>query len=346
MACAVERVRHELCDLLDTSTESWTPQFEERITAIFNDEIVGNMFRCSCLQPPDGQARGLQLSLASIQRSRRLFATCIIAGKSRLVISFLRSRFDDSGFEASNSEGLLVRSTGIDRVDAKILLGMKHLFFGINLAMYLRSTREKDRPNLEERNWLLDEVLEAVRKIAFASPTDPRTLRYPATSRIGDLIIRKDGARATDRRDTSPSKIRRDQITTQSLGYLVLDLIWFILGGGQYVIWLDNYRSEGVNWVKQLSTAALERKPDLLMAFEMVWILIQPPQKSFTLIGEDEFQYVHTQFHRIWPSTTVGIILTRDSNQSGDSSISTVGVSAVRRQDFKELRGARDFRWM
>ena len=342
MACAVERVKHELCLLLDSSIEIWTREFEQKLPTIFNDEAVRAMFRCSCMQRPGEQA--FQPPRESIQRSRRLFATCLIAGKSRLVISFLclSPLFDDSEFEASNDEGLLERKTGISRGDAKILLGMKHLFFSVNLAMYLRSSRQDDPPGRKEINWLLDEVLETVRKIAFASPSDRR---YHDPQSIGDLVIRKNAARAVDRTATSRSKIRRDPITTQSLGFLVLDLIWFILGGGRHVALLDNTRSEGVDWVKRLPVNEFELEPDLLMAFEMVWILIQPPQGSFTLIGEYEFQYVHTQLRTIWPSTTVDTILPRDGDKSRDGSISTLDRGSVRCA-FQEVEGAEGFRWM
>lgn len=342
MDCAVERAKHELCLLLDSSIEIWTPEFEQKLPAIFNDEAVRAMFKCSCMQRPGGQA--FQPPTGSIQRSRRLFATCIIAGKSRLIISFLRLSppFDDSEFEASNNEGLLERKTRIGKGDAKILLEWKHLFFSVNLAMYLRSSRQDDPPGREEINWLLDEVQKTVKKIASDGLSH---MRYHAPQSIGDIVIRKSAARAVDRTANLRSRILRHPITTQSLGFLVLDLIWFILGGGRNVVWLDKTRSEGVDWVKRLSLKEVELEPDLLMAFEMVWILIQPPQGSFTLIGEYDFHYVHAQLQTIWPSTTVGTILPSDGDRSRDGSISTLDTGSVR-CDFKEVEGAEGFRWM
>ncbi len=353
MACPVESVKRNLSQLLHEShEESWTPEFNSAIVAILNDDIIRDIFLCSCLQGPGHQsttAPNVQdMPSAGIQASRRLLATCIMSDRPWLIMKFLQCDVNDAKFQAFNSEEDLKRGAGIDRVDARILLRTKYLFFGINFFKYLHSWSRRDRPQSEERNWIINELLELMRKIAL--PSNEREERIQADSKIDKLIIRKTDATAMDRVEIMPSKSRNEIISIQSLGYLVLDVLWFLHGGAKAVDDFDKLRMSGLKSILKHSATLMDLDPETSMAFEMAWIMIQPREKSCLRPapdGSQDYHYIHTEFRKIWPSSVIHSFLSQDPNRSPDLiSISTNQNSSQSSSHFEELEEARGFRWL
>jgi len=263
-------------------------------------------------------------------------------------MKFLQNDMNDARFQAVTSEEDLKRGLGIDRVDARILLRTKYLFFGINFFKYLHSWRQRDRPQSEERNWIINELLELMRKIA--SPSNDREERIQADCKIDKLIIRKTDATATDRVEIIPSKSRNEIISIQSLGYLVLDVLWFLYGGAVAVDAFDKLRMSSLKAILKNSATLMDLDPETSMAFEMAWIMIQPKDKSCLRPapdGSQDYHYIHTEFRKVWPSSVIHTFLSQDPCRSLDIiSISTNQNSSQSSSHFEELEEARGFRWL
>jgi hypothetical protein len=268
MACPLDAVKRKLIELLEKSHEpNWSKSLDSRLSAIFDDGIVQDLASCSCFQ-------GLGIELAAgITSRRRLFATCIIIEKPNLINNFLLSDFDDNKFVAARSDCDVIH---VNRHDATILWKAKYLFFGVKLARYLRSSATNNRPGDEERNWLINELLELLRK--FAKPTNDREveLRYNTTTH--NVAIGRIDISEVDQTEVTILTTPNDAITIHSIGFLILDILWFIRGGRLAVTAFDDQRTATLHLIRKFSTPLIDLEGSnnaLSQAFEMAWVMIQ-----------------------------------------------------------------------
>ncbi|EKD13632.1 hypothetical protein MBM_08350 [Drepanopeziza brunnea f. sp. 'multigermtubi' MB_m1] len=285
VAYQADRLKAKLEMLLERHfhDKDWIQKLDNEISVILDEESLRAMFNCSCeiCIPARGLAtsssnRGGELQLDGVGDSLRLLATCILAEKPFLIILLLSVDIDDDAFEECKSETQLVGLARIALVDARILLQLKGLFFGVGIMRYLRSSRKEDIPQEAERAWILTEILELTRKLSFPTDAFDEEIR---DMMIGQLTFATTAQMATDR-----------TISSQSLGFIIMDMIWFLLA----------------------------------QAFEVAYILIQPTGR-LGLNGTPGENYAYADLHlrRLWTVEAPGDSsrgLDRSRNKSLDAS--------------------------
>jgi hypothetical protein len=245
-----------------------------------------------------------------MQGSKRLFATCIIADLPHLICSFLHREFDDSRFDECIAPTELTDDYALSLKNANSLLDEKEKFFNggrISLFTYMRSIIPgRKPPSTDEANWIIDEFLTVLDKLALEPDACAR--KIPDTATIKDLMIRDSPARPLDREAQPVDGLGGQTVCMQSLGHLALDLICFIAGGGSCVQTLDKSRASSVNWLKETDWAPLSEIESFPKVFQLVQIMICPNEEfgvSKDDHGNDNFKHISQQFHRIWPRHTI-----------------------------------------
>jgi hypothetical protein len=327
--CKTQALKKKLCDLASKLRKpGWNRTLEAQLVAILKENEVREIFTCLC--PVCQQAKRVYalattgsfdgaprvalpytnlISQDQLTRSRKLLSICIIKDRAWLGRKLLLAEFDDTKFSSIESRDILVEQAEISPGDALMLFDIKDWFFGVKMARYLRCSSRKQNqevPHEVERNWLQDEMLELTRVLAL--PIDDPARYIPAYSSLEDLVFREYTG-IIDRPNSPTSLPWDDQLTVQSLGWLVFDFIWFLHGGSPSVAWLDGLRKErSITWITEIplmEIAKLERTPSLSKAFQIAWFLIQPigdfALSSHTTAPEN-FAYIHKQFaENIWP---------------------------------------------
>jgi hypothetical protein len=303
--------------LSEDQGQDWAETCIEEIDIILKDDNVTEVLSCSCIRCAEGRRNSASVLgnndtsfwVSKMHGSRRLFAACIIADLPYLIYSFLDRDFDDSWFDACIDPTKLRDDVKLTLKDAKSLLGEKEKFFDggrISLFTYMRSIRPgRDPPLTEEENWMIDEFLTLLDKLALEPDASAR--RIPDAAPIKDLMIRDSPARPLDRKAQSVDGLGEQPVCMQSLGHLALDLICFITGGGRYVQALDKSRTSGGDWLKETDWAPLNESENFPKVFQLVRIMICPIEEfgvSKDDHGKDNFKHISQQFHRIWPHHT------------------------------------------
>ncbi|KAK2623590.1 hypothetical protein QTJ16_007144 [Diplocarpon rosae] len=266
--------------------DDWWQTLDERISVILDEDSLKAMFTCSCTKcrlarrlTISSMKNGGGLQLDRIEDSLRLLAMCILAEKPFLISVLLSVEVDDRVFEEFSSETQVVDETGIAIGDARVLLRFKGLFFGVGILRYLRSSRKEDMPQDGERTWILNEMLELTRMLS--SPSDGQEDIQEKS--IGQLTFTTTRRMAADRLNEDFPELWTDQVSPQSIGFLVMDMIWFLVGGSA------------------LAFAKLESEPELAQAFEVAYILIQPCGR-FGIEGSPGEKYTYADLHlrKLW----------------------------------------------
>jgi hypothetical protein len=315
-AC-VRAKRHLFLLLSDPQEQDWTETCIKEIDDILNDGKATEVLSCSCSGCAEGRRRSVSVLgnndtsfwVSKMHGSKRLFAACIIADLPYLIYSFLDRGFDDSRFDACIDPTKLRDDVNLPLKNAKSLLDEKEKFFDggrISLFTYMRSIKPGgDPPSKEEENWVIDEFLTVLDKLALEPDASAR--KIPDAAPIKDLMIRDSPARPLDRKAQSVDGLGEQLVCMQSLGHLALDLICFIAGGGGYVQALDKSRTSGVDWLKEKDWAPLNETENFPKVFQLVRIMICPNEEfgvSKDNHGKDNFKHISQQFHRIWPRHT------------------------------------------
>jgi hypothetical protein len=280
-------------------------------------------------------------------------ATCIISRRPWLIYNFLEGDIDDDKFNNYVTEIEFPDPSNISLEDATVLLRHKELFFDggrINLFKHIRSTKPKDRPSNEERNWLINELLSLLAKLALA-PDQSR--KIPKEARIRDITIRDSPSRPDDRKEASNEvsagqssqeaimNLGDERVCMQSLGYLLFDLIWFFAGGGNCVLALDENRTQGVEWIKKTFWKELNQLPDLYNVFQIVRIMICPdPEFGFSKNdeGRENFRHISKLLHDIWPHITSEQVIDPQKGKETDAaSLLGRGLSSRGTSKFEEV---------
>ncbi|KAK6581155.1 hypothetical protein PZA11_006643 [Diplocarpon coronariae] len=234
---------------------------------------------------------------------------CILAERPFLISVLLSVEVDDRVFAGFASERQLVDETGLALGDARTLLRFKGLFFGLGITRYLRSARKEDVPPDGERTWILHEMLELTRMLSFPGGA-PQDLHDRT---IGDLTFTTTRRMATDRVNDAFPDLGADPVAPQSLGFLIMDMIWFLVGGSALVVYMDALRSRSSSrpaatpfeWIKRIpkkAFAKLESEPELAQAFEIAYILTHPAGR-FGIDGSprDAYSYADLHLRKLWP---------------------------------------------
>jgi hypothetical protein len=358
-ACASAK-RHLLVLLMRPQDQDWAKTCAEEIEDILNDITIGDVLSCSCPECKEGRRSSASIIANNetsswarkMEKSKRIFATCIIADQPYMIYLFLRCDFDDIQFDECITTTDLTEEIGLSLKNAQLVLCAKEAFFDggrISLFTYIRSTKPRgDRPpSLEERNWLIDELLNLLEKLALAPDACAR--KIPRAATIKDITIRDSPVRPLDREEQSVTGLGDQTVCMQSLGYLVLDLICFIAGGGPYVQTVDKRRTSEVDWVKKTDWTILNEIENLPKAFQLAWIMTCP-NADFALSkddhGNDNFKYVAQQFRRIWPHTTSHPLTDPEKEKNSDiTSLSSQGLGNPGNSTYEEIEPS-TFRWM
>ncbi|KAI9051790.1 hypothetical protein LZ554_004057 [Drepanopeziza brunnea f. sp. 'monogermtubi'] len=366
IACQADRLKAKLEMLLERHfhDKDWIKTLDNEISFILDEESLRAMFNCSCeiCIPARGLAisssnRGGELQLDGVGDSLRLLATCILAEKPFLIILLLSVDIDDDAFEECKSETQLVGLARIAPVDARILLQLKGLFFGVGIMRYLRSSRKEDLPQEVERAWILTEILELTRKLSFPTDASDKEIR---DMMIGQLTFTTTTQMETDRTNKCFPELWEDQVSIQSLGFIIMDMIWFLVGGSSLVVHMDGLRSKptsrppatSFDWIKRITKetfAKLENQPELAQAFEVAYILIQPTGR-FGLNGTPGENYAYADLHlrRLWTVEAPGDSsrgLERSRNKSLDASTKETAGEIADSGNYIEMR-ENVFKWL
>jgi hypothetical protein len=357
-ACAPAK-RHLLVLLSSSQDKDWIKTCTEEIDDILKHTTVRDVLSCPCVECKEGRSRlapipgtnDVSTWVGKMEKSKRLFAICIIADLPYLIYPFLQRNFDDRQFDEYNTGTELAEDIGLSLENAKLLLCKKDAFFDggrISLFTYIRSTKPRgDRPSVDERNWLIDEFLLFLEKLDLAPDAPARKL--PKAVTVREIMIPDSPARPLDREAQAVADFGGQVVRMQSLGYLILDLICFIAGGGCYVQSLDKRRTAEPDWVKQTDWTVLDEIPELPKAFQLAWIMICS-NENFGLSkddrGNDNFKYVSQQFRRIWPHTTSHPLPDPEKEKNSDrTSLSSQGLGSPGNSIYKEIDPG-IFRWM
>ncbi|KAG4439936.1 hypothetical protein IFR05_004562 [Cadophora sp. M221] len=319
LACPADRLKSRLDMLVENHfhDDDWMLTVDDKIQSVLDEDSLKALFTCACtkcrlarrLAINSSSRNGEGLQLDGVPDTFRLLAMCILAEKPFLISLLLSRDIDDEVFEDCKSETQLVDETGIALEDARTLLRLKGLFFGVSMMRYLRSPKKEDKPQDGERTWLLNEILELTRKLS--SPNDASELDLQSMM-IGQLTFTTTKRMDTDRLNEFFPELWDDEVSIQSLGFLVMDMIWFLVGGSAMVMYMDALRSKPasrpagpLDWIKAISKEAftnLEAEPELAQAFEVAYILIQPTGR-FGLDGTPEENYAYADMHlrKLWP---------------------------------------------
>ncbi|KAL2061386.1 hypothetical protein VTL71DRAFT_7659 [Oculimacula yallundae] len=301
LACPTDWLKSRLDMLVEDHfhDQDWLQTVDDRIQSIFDEDSLKAMFTCTCskcrlarrlaIASSIPQRGGLQLD--GVSDAFRLLAMCILAGKPFLISLLLSREIDDEVFEVCNSETQMVDATGISLDDARTLLKLKNLFFGVSIMRYLRSSKSEDKPQDGERTWLLNEILELTRKLSSPDDASERDLR---SMMVGQLVFTTTKRMDGERLNGNFPELWDDDMSVQSLGFLVMDM--------------PTSRPSGAfDWLKTISKEAwndLDAEPELAQAFEVAYILIQPNGR-FGLDGtpEQNYSYADMNLRKLWPVT-------------------------------------------
>jgi hypothetical protein len=361
MASEVRRVfpcasrRNHLGVLLSSPQDlNWANTSADHIKEdILDDKFTEKVLSCPCPSCTSGrkdlaaERDEISVWLGKAANSKRLLATCIVAGRAWLIYAFLQNDIDDDIFDTYVTEIDLTAKSGLSPEDARALLSRKEDFFDggrIGLFTYIRSIKKpKDRPAVDEKNWLINEFLALLAKLALAPDAQVRKLpTEPTAARIRDITIRDSPARLKDRTEEDAKEegiavlidpetegaitdLGDQEVCMQSLGYLLFDLIWFFAGGGNCVLALDKHRTQGVDWIKRTGWKQLNQIPDLFKAFQIVWIMICPnPDFGFSKNdqGRENFGYLSQLLLQIWPHSTSEPLI--DPQKGKDSDLTSL----------------------
>jgi hypothetical protein len=210
---------------------------------------------------------------------------------------------------------------------------------------------------------MLNEILELTRKLSSPNDASEREIQE---SMIGNLTFTTTRRMATDRLNEFFPELWDDQVSVQSLGFLIIDMIWFLIGGSSMVMYLDGVRSMDAqrqkpaaraatpfDWIKAISKEAfakLETEPELAQAFEVAYILIQPNGR-FGLDGtpEENYTYADTHLRKLWPVNFLEDPFRVGGHRPNRSldvwSISTKGSAEAADVNYVEMEG-NVFKWL
>jgi hypothetical protein len=338
MDCATERLKTKLEQLKGKLKKLLEDFRKHDLTSIIPDDKIQSILSSVALRAPCSVscARCQQFETAypirfdGIHRARRLFSICILIDDPLLICLLLGRDFNDERFVACRSEEDLISGATISRDTAKALLGWKPLFFRISIVNYIRSKRpDNDSPQTPERNFVMDETLELIAKLEARAKAGQSSSQRAI--RIGELTFAMFNQVAYDCPLRQGHPIWDEVISVQSLGFLLLDIIWFLIGGSRSVLRLDNFRYRDVwtvDWVKltpKEELQKLENEPKLEKAFQLSWILVQPRGK-FGLSGMDveNYHWAVYHFHNIWSQMELDVIQDPEPSRSPDAmSVST-----------------------
>ncbi|KAI6707838.1 hypothetical protein JHW43_009632, partial [Diplocarpon mali] len=318
VVCPADALKAALDELVGNHfhEEDWWQSLDERIGLLLDEDSLDAMFACACNKcrlarrlAISSSKSGGGLQLDGIEDALRLLAMCILAERPFLISVLLSVEVDDRVFAGFASERQLVDETGLALGDARTLLRFKGLFFGLGITRYLRSARKEDVPPDGERTWILHEMLELTRMLSFPGGA-PQDLHDRT---IGDLTFTTTRRMATDRVNDAFPDLGADPVAPQSLGFLIMDMIWFLVGGSALVVYMDALRSRSSSrpaatpfeWIKRIpkkAFAKLESEPELAQAFEIAYILTHPAGR-FGIDGSprDAYSYADLHLRKLWP---------------------------------------------
>jgi hypothetical protein len=373
--------RHRLRLLLMESDDpSWSQTYNREFEDIFKDSRVTGFLRCSCTRCHETRGQREPVLdddefaslLEKLKRSWRLFATCIISDCPLLIYLFLQLEFEDIKFDQCMSETELRVKTGISPDEAKLLLKSKDAFFDgrrVNLFDYIRLTTNSPCPQPPERKWLQEEMLALLEKLAL--PEGACARRLPRDTRIGDITVRDfmhrtDGAPegvSGSSNEEEPIQVRayrETPVSMRALGYVMVDVIFFLLDGYHGVSWLDRNRLMNAEWLRESLTKDLSTRPrqflreidkdtELKRSFELAWVMTCPNenfgfQKGSE--GKDEYGTVSQHFRRTWQSALYPPSNDRETERSSEApTFSIRSARSPRTNDYREI-APNTFRWM
>ncbi|KAK0114286.1 hypothetical protein ONS95_013781 [Cadophora gregata] len=366
IACPTDRLKARLDMVVENHfhDEDWMHTVDDRIQSVLDEDSLKALFTCVCtkcrlsrrLAIASSSSNGEGLQLEGVPDALRLLSMCILAEKPFLISLLLSRDIDDEVFEDCKSETQLVDATGIALDDARTLLKLKGLFFGVSMMRYLRSPKQDDKPQDGERTWLLNEILELTRKLSTPNDTSELDLQ---SMMISQLTFTKTKRMDTDRLNDVFPELWDDDVSIQSLGFLVMDMIWFLVGGSSMVMYMDALRSKPTSrpagpfdWIKAISREAfaqLEAEPELAQAFEVAYILIQPNGR-FGLDGTPEENYAYADMHlrKLWPVSFLDDpfrVGGHRSNRSLDAWSVSTKASTEADSNYIEMEGS-VFKWL
>jgi len=360
--CATEKLKSKLEQLNGRLNKLLEDFREQELTSIPEDKIrvilssVALHAPCSvaCAQCQQ-LAAAYPIRFEGIDHAQRLFAICILIDDPLLICLLLGKGFDDARFGACRSEEDLINGATVSSITAKALLDLKHSFFRIGIVKYVRSKRlDNDCPQNSERNFVMDEMLDLMAKLEKRAEAGQEGTQRRI--RIGELTFAKPSQVTYDRPMRQGPPIWDDEVSVQSLGFLLLDVIWFLIGGSKTVLRLDNFRYRDVwtvEWVKltpKEELLKLENEPKLEKAFELAWVLVQP-SGEFGLSGLEieNYHWAVDHFHKIWSQMDFDVIQDPEPTRSPDAmSVSTrnFGTEGIPHFEPYEEIDAPELRWL
>jgi hypothetical protein len=351
----LEQLKGELNKLLEEFRKlDLTSIPEEKIRSILSPVTL-----CAPCSRPCARCQQFEtacpIQFEHIASAQRLFVICILIDDPLLICLLLSKGFNDAKFGACRSEEDLIKDAGISPNAAKALLNLKHPFFRVSIVKYIRSRRQdNDCPQDTERNFVMDEMLDLMGKLEVRAKAGQNGTQK--SIRIEDLTFAKSSPLIYDRpiRQCPPSW--DDEVSVQSLGFLLLDIIWFLIGGSNTVLRLDKFRYgdawtvEGVKLTPKEELQKLGNEPKLETAFELAWILVQPSGK-FGLSGVNgrNYHWAVEHFHKIWPQMDFDIIQDPEPSRSPDAmsvSTSNHGADGFSHFEAYEEIDAPETRWL
>lgn len=365
---------------MESDDPSWSRTYNREFEDIFQDSHITEFLRCRCTlchetrqqrEPVLGDDEFASL-LEKLKRSLRLFATCIISDLPLHIYLFIQLGFEDVEFDECMSETELRAKTGISTEQAKQLLKSKDAFFDgkrVNLFDYLRLTIVSPCPQPPERKWLQEEILSLLEKLAL--PEEACARRLPKDTRIGDITIRDfmqrtdgilEGASGSSNEDESVEvrAYRETPVSMRALGYVMVDVIFFLLVGYHGVSWLDRNRRTSAEWLKESLMKDMSIRPrpflkeidkdtELKKAFELAWVMTCP-NENFGFQkggqGKDEYGTISELFRRTWQSALYPPSSDLETERSSEAATFSIrSASSPRSSEYREI-APDSFRWM
>lgn len=350
----LEQLKGKLSELKDDFHQNdLTSISDERIRSILSTVILHAPCSVSCARCPQFRP-DYPIRFERKETAQRLFAMCILVDDPFLICQLLTKGLDDAKFGACKSEEDLVRDTSIPPGTAKELFKLKDSFFRVSIVKYIRSKRaDNDLPEDAERHFVMDELLIMMEQLEARAKAGRR---YSIS--IGELTIKKSSKMVYERPIGRCPPFWDGEVSIQTLGSLVLDVIWFLIGGSQNVLRLDGHRFRDTwtaAWVRLIPPEEIKRlrsEPKLEKAFELAWIMIQP-RGPFGLSGidVDDYHWAVVHFHQIWPQIEEDNIEDPGPSRSRSPDAMSVstrnpGIDRFSASESYEEINAPDLRWL